>query len=52
MPLPTPKLREDKNQFINRCRNDERMKKEYPRDDQREAICYSQWREAKGNKTQ
>jgi hypothetical protein len=44
MPLPTPKAKEDQKDFINRCVTDDTMLKEYPRKDQRLAVCYTQWK--------
>jgi len=44
MPLPTPKSKEDQKEFINRCVTDDTMLKEYPRKDQRLAVCYTQWK--------
>ena len=43
MPLPRPKKDEKKEDFITRCMSDETMKKEYDDNDQRLAVCYSQW---------
>ena len=44
MPLPTPSKGEDKNKFISRCMGNENMKKEFPDQKQRNAVCFSQWR--------
>jgi hypothetical protein len=44
MPLPTPKAKEDQKEFINRCVTDDTMITEYPRKDQRLAVCYTQWK--------
>lgn len=44
MPLPAPKKGEQRDEFISRCVSDETMKKEYPEQKQRLAVCYSQWR--------
>lgn len=41
---------EKEEKFIARCMGTELMKKEYPKNVQRLAICYSSWREAKGIK--
>ena len=43
MPLPKPKPDEEKGEFIERCMSDETMKKEYSDNDQRLAVCHSQW---------
>jgi hypothetical protein len=45
MPLPKPKEGELQQEFTNRCMSDEAMNKEYPRQDQRLAVCYLQWRD-------
>lgn len=47
MPLPSPKGKEKKNDFISRCIQDENVKDESKSRDQALAICYSQWRKAK-----
>lgn len=48
MPLPSPKGKEKKNDFISRCVDDETMKKEFPDNrQQRLAVCYAQWGKAK-----
>ena len=44
MPLPVPKKSESKDDFISRCMGNETMKDEYPDNDQRLAVCYSQWK--------
>lgn len=43
MPLPTPNGGESKSDFIERCMSNETMQAEYPDDDQRLAVCESQW---------
>jgi len=43
MPIPKPKNEEPRWQFIKRCVDDETMKREYPNNEQRVAVCYSQW---------
>lgn len=45
MPLPEPKSGESKMDFVGRCKNTQRMKDEYPEEDQREAVCFKQWEE-------
>ena len=50
MPLPKPRKNEDKNKFIERCVTDEVMKKEFPDQTQRLAVCYSLWRDRNENK--
>lgn len=42
MPLVKRNKGEDKDKFIIRCMNDDKMKLEYPKDKQRAAICYFQ----------
>ena len=44
MPLPKPKKGESQSQFVSRCMGNETMKKEYPDQKQRAAICYTQWK--------
>lgn len=41
MPLPKPKKGEKENEFISRCMSE--LNDEYPDEDQRAAICHSQW---------
>lgn len=43
MPLPKPKKNESHDDFIERCMSDEIMKSEYDDNDQRLAVCQSQW---------
>ena len=43
MPLPKPKSGENKDNFISRCMGSGEMNSEYPEQDQRAAVCYSQW---------
>ncbi|MHA1383233.1 MAG: DUF6582 domain-containing protein [Candidatus Helarchaeota archaeon] len=47
MPLPIPHKGEEQNKFISRCMSDETMKREFPDQKQRTAVCYSQWRRNK-----
>lgn len=49
MPLIKPKKDEDKNTFIQRCMSNDTMKDEYPDNDQRLAVCYSQWEKKEDN---
>ena len=44
MPIPSPKENEDSKKFIARCMGNETMKKEYPDQKQRVAICLGQTR--------
>ncbi len=44
MPLPKPRGGEERGAFISRCMGDQVMRDEYPEQDQRAAVCNSQWR--------
>jgi len=44
MPMPKPKKEEKEIEFISRCMGNKLMKKEYPKNNQRLAVCYSQWK--------
>lgn len=43
MPLPKPHKGEERDAFISRCMSDDIMKSEYPKEDQRAAVCIKQW---------
>jgi len=43
MPIPSPSG-EDQSAFISRCMGDSVMRKEFPDQKQRSAVCYSKWR--------
>lgn len=43
MPLPKPKSGEKKDAFISRCMGDDKVNTEYPKREQRFAVCQSQW---------
>ena len=45
MPIPKPHKGERKRAFIQRCMGDDVMVKEYPRSDQRRAVCEGAWDE-------
>lgn len=45
MPTP-PKKGENRSAFINRCMSDDSMKKEFPDQKQRVAVCMSKWSKA------
>lgn len=47
MPLPSPKNKEKKSEFVSRCIGDTQTNKDFPDQKQRIAICYSQWEKAK-----
>ena len=49
MPIPTPNKDEDGKKFISRCMNDEIMKKDYPENQQRIAICLGQTKKSKSS---
>jgi hypothetical protein len=50
MPIPAPKKDEENNAFVARCMGNETMKKDYPDNGQRIAICLGQTkRKSKGN---
>lgn len=46
MPLPTPKPQETKEEFINRCMDDDVMVRDYASEEQRAGVCFTQWRNA------
>jgi len=46
MPLPTPKSDEEHDEFMDRCMADPIMNEEYDDNDQRLAVCQTQWDEA------
>src|SRR6185436_7769446 len=45
MPIPTPRAGEDESDFMSRCMGDETMLADYPEQDQRAAVCGTQWRD-------
>lgn len=50
MPLPGKRKNEDHDKFIGRCMADPVMRREFPKADQRRAVCEKQWEKpAKGN---
>ena len=53
MPIPSPRNKETKENFISRCMSDDVMTSEYPKEDQRAAICQTAWgKKMKKNKKQ
>ena len=44
MPIPRPEHDETMTEYIERCMGDSVMKKEYPNNKQRIAVCAVQWR--------
>jgi len=47
MPLPKPKNKEKKSEFVSRCIGDTQTNKDFPDQKQRIAVCYSQWEKSK-----
>lgn len=47
MPIPSKRKSEPKQAFISRCMGSEVMKREFPDNKQRVAVCYSQFRRGK-----
>ena len=47
MPLPKPSLGEDRQSFSDRCVGDDKITSEYTGNDQRIAVCISQFDEGK-----
>jgi|LauGreDrversion4_2_1035121.scaffolds.fasta_scaffold01389_9 hypothetical protein len=47
MPIPKPKNKEKKSEFVSRCIGDTQMGKDFPDQKQRIAVCYSQWEKSK-----
>jgi len=43
MPLPSPSPDEEHDAFMDRCMGDSTMNEEYPNEDQRYAVCQTQW---------
>jgi phage head maturation protease len=48
VPLPTPQENESEEHFVDGCMGNETMKKEFPDQKQRLAVCYSQYRKSRG----
>ena len=46
MPIPTPKSKEKKNDFVQRCVRELSKDAKYKENDQRLAVCYEQWKDA------
>jgi hypothetical protein len=47
MPLPKPKNKEKKTEFVSRCIGDNQTGKDFPDQKRRAAVCYSLWDKAK-----
>jgi hypothetical protein len=45
MPIPKPIENESKDDFISRCMSDDTIQAEYPDNEQRTAVCMSQWKD-------
>ncbi len=43
MPLKTPNLKENKDEFLSRCIRDTTMQNEFPEGKQRFVVCLQQW---------
>ena len=43
MPLPSPSGN-DRDAWMRRCMSSDAMKKEFPRNDQRKAVCLQKWK--------
>lgn len=44
MPIPKPQVGESQPEYIQRCMSSSKMMEEYPRKDQRLAVCYTEWK--------
>jgi hypothetical protein len=49
MPLPSPKQDEKEDDFMNRCMQNPVMKKEFPGQSQRVAVCLNQFKKGVKN---
>jgi len=47
MPIPKPIKDETQEKFISRCMRNDTMKKEFPEQDQRYAVCKKEWDKSK-----
>lgn len=52
MPLPKPSTGESRDDFVGRCVSDDKVRTEFPDDDQRIAVCISQFEGGKMNEQQ
>lgn len=52
MPLPSPKGKEKREDFLKRCMDDDTMNKEFKDSDERYAVCITQWEETKTDNNQ
>jgi len=47
MPIPNPRKGQKESEFMSRCMSDETMKKDFPDNKQRVAVCLTQVRRSK-----
>ena len=47
MPMPMPRKNEKEDEYISRCMGNETMVTDFSDNNQRAAVCYSNWRRAK-----
>jgi hypothetical protein len=52
MPIPKPRENEEQDNFMTRCMGDDVMKKEFPQNKQRVAVCMSSWRDKNKSKAE
>jgi hypothetical protein len=45
MPIPQPGKDEKQDDFVSRCMGDKVMNADYPKQEQRAAVCYQTWRD-------
>lgn len=45
MPIPKPSKGEEKKKFLSRCMSNEVMLKEFPKREQRFAVCLTSWKD-------
>jgi hypothetical protein len=45
MPLPSPRQGQTQDEFMQTCMSNENMKKEFPQNKQRVAVCMQKWRD-------
>lgn len=50
MPIPKPGKGEKQSKFMPRCMSNKTMKKEFPDNKQRVAVCFGSWRKVHGGK--
>lgn len=44
MPIPSPSKKETREKFVARCMSSDVMKKEFPENKQRLAVCFNRWK--------